>query len=177
MARQVKVGGSWHNTEKHFCRVGGKWRQVAARYVKANGVWRQVFAEQFPIGLIENNADNFEGTYSLRFTGKGQLVCEVSGYCRDTSRGVSLGFRLMNIPATRKVEYDFSAQASNVNAYFQVWNNTELSTNTNGGSGGGSLFYAQDHVDFLWAIAANASSGPVNATFTINGLTVEGVTV
>ena len=44
-------------------------------------------------------------------------------------------------------------------------------------SGGGSILYARDHVDFTYAISANASSGPVTAKFTINGLTVEGVPV
>lgn len=177
MARKVKAGGSWHDVSKRYRRIGGRWRQVSASYIKINGVWRQVMALQYPVGLIEQNVGNLVGTYSLQYLNSGQIRAEISGYCANNSANVAVGFRLYNIPATRKVEYGFAAQASNENAIFQVWNDTELSQNIPGGSGGGSIFHAKNHVDFIYVVAANASSGPVTASFTITGITVEGVAV
>lgn len=177
MPKRVKTGGQWRPVEKQYIKLGGLYRQLKASYVKVNGVWRETYNIANPVGLILTNVDNLVGSYNLQHSAKGQYMLNVTGYNRDTSRNVILGFRLCDIPATRKVEYGSSAQASSVNATFQVWNNTDLVSSVNGGSGGGSIYYAKDYVDFVYMITANASSGPVTASLVINGLSIEGVVV
>lgn len=176
MGRKVKVGGQWRDVKTKYRRVDGKWRQVAASYKKVNGVWRQVFAAQYPVGLYELNTDNLVGSYSLRFE-NGQYVAEINGYCNDPNRPVVVGFRIHGIPATRKLEYGFSAVASNVHAQFLVYINGSLESNMNGGSGGSSFFYAQSPVDIVYQVSATAATGAVSASFTIRGVTVDGAAI
>lgn len=176
MGIKVKVGGSWRDLKTHYRRVGGKWRQIAARYVKVDGVWRQVFAAPYPVGLYELNTDNLEGSYDLLFQ-DGQYVAQINGYCRDLNRPVAVGFRLHGIPATRRLEFNFSAVASNVNANFIVYNNGSVESILNGGSGGSSFYYAQSPIDFVYQVNATAETGAVSASMTISGIKVNGVDI
>lgn len=176
MGRKVKISGQWRDVKTKYRRVGGKWWQVAASYKKINGQWRQIFAAQYPMGLYELNTDNLVGSYDLRFE-NGRYIAEINGYCRDPNRPVAVGFRLHGIPATRRLEFNFSAVASNVNANFIVYNNGSVESILNGGSGGSSFYYAQSPIDFVYQVNATAETGPVSASLTLSGLAVNGVAV
>ena len=177
MARQIKVGGAWHNVKTHYRCVGGRYRQIASRYVKVNGVWRQVFAAQYPVGLYELNTDNLVGSYSLRFQGIGQYYAEISGYCADPNRPIMAGFRFHGVPDDANFNFNFQANASSVHANVQFWERGSLQNSFNGGSGGTSLFHAGNPVDIVYRISATAETGPVTATLLLSGVTINGTPV
>lgn len=176
MARKVKAGGSWHDISKRFVKVGGRWRQVAYRYVKVGGVWRQVYAAQYPVGLYELNTDNLVGSYDLSFQ-NGQYVATINGYCQDPNRPVMVGFRFQGVPDDASFNFNFQAFASSVHANVQFWERGSLQNSFNGGSGGTSLFHAGNPVDIVYRISATAETGPVSASLTLSGITINGVSV
>lgn len=177
MARKVKVGGSWRDVKTHYRMVGGKWRQIAYRYTKVNGVWRQVFAAQYPVGLYELNTDNLVGSYSLLFRDGGQYYAEISGYCSDVNRPVMVGFRFHGVPDNASFNFNFQANASSVNADFQIWSSGSLQKSVNGGSGNTSVYYAASPVDLVYRISATSGTGPVTASLLLSGVTINGTQV
>ncbi len=176
MARKIKAGGQWRDVKTKYRRVGGKWRQVAYSYKKVNGVWRQVFAAQYPVGLYELNTDNLVGNYNLLFR-DGQYYAEISGYCKDPNRPVMAGFRFHGVPDNANFNFNFQALASSVNADFQIWSSGSLENSFNGGSGGTSLYYAANPVDLVYRVSATENTGPVTATLTLSGVTINGTAV